>query len=56
MDHLAEEAWLCRDVSAQLAVAQQWVAELTPLAEEVVGLRQREAEARRDTEDVEKAF
>ena len=45
-----------RDVSAQLAVVQQRVAELTPLAEEAAGLRQREAEARRNTEDAERMF
>ena len=55
-DRLVEEARLYRDVSAQLAVAQQQVAELTPLAEEAAGLRQREAEAYRDKEDAEKAF
>ena len=55
-DRLTEEARLCGDVSDQLAVAQQRVAELTPLAEEAARLRQREAEARRDAEDAEKMF
>ena len=55
-DRLAKEAQLCGDVSAQLAIAQQRVAELTPLAEEAVGLRQREAEAHLDVEDAEKVF
>ena len=39
-DRLAEEARLHGDMSAQLVVAQQRVAELTPLAEEAAGLRQ----------------
>ena len=43
-------------MSAQLAVAQQRVAELTPLAEEVASLRLWETEARRDVEEAEKAF
>ena len=50
-DRLTEEDRLRGDVSAQLAAAQQRVAELTPLAEEAASLRQREVEARRDTED-----
>ena len=37
-DRLTEEIWLRGDVSAQLAIAQQRVAELTPLAEEAAGL------------------
>ena len=32
------------------------MAELTPLAEEAAGLRQREAKVRRDAEDAEKSF
>ena len=55
-DRLIEEAWLLRDVSAQLAVAQQRVAKLTPLTKEATGLRQREVEACRDTVDAKKAF
>ena len=55
-DHLTEEAWLHGDVSAQLAAAQQRVAELTPWAEEAASLRQQEAEACRDIEDAEKSF
>ena len=55
-DHLTEEARLRGDVSAQLAITQQRVAELTPLAEEVARLRQRESKARWDAEDVKKAF
>ena len=38
-DLLIEEAWLCREVIAQLAVAQQRVVELMPLAEEAANLR-----------------
>ena len=34
-DHLVEEARLRREVTPQLVAAQQRVAELTPLAEEV---------------------
>ena len=45
-DRLTEEARLCGDVSAQLAATQRRVADLTPLAEEAAGLRQRESEAR----------
>ena len=37
-DCLTKEARLCRDVSAQLAAAQQRVVELTPLVEEAGGL------------------
>ena len=44
------------DVSAQLVAAQQRVAELTPLAEEVASLRLWETEARRDVEEAKKAF
>ncbi|XP_066373089.1 uncharacterized protein [Miscanthus floridulus] len=55
-DCLIEEARLPGDVSAQLAVAQQRVAELTPLAKEAADLRQREAEAHRNAEDAEKVF
>ena len=44
------------DVSAQLAAAQQRVAELTPLAEEAASLWLREDEAHWDAEDVEKSF
>ena len=43
------------DVSAQLVVTQQRVAELTPLAEEAASLRLREAEAHQH-EETEKAF
>ena len=43
-------------MSTQLAVAQQRVAELTPLAKEVASLRLQEAEAHRDMEEGEKAF
>ena len=50
------EARLRGDVSAQLAAAQQWVAELTPLAEEASSLRLREAAARRQEEETKKAF
>ena len=42
-------------MSAQLAIAQQRVAELTPLAEEAASLRLREAEAHQH-EETEKAF
>ena len=37
-DHITKEAWLHGDVRAQLAAAQQRVAELTPLAEEADNL------------------
>ena len=43
-------------MTAQLTAAQQRVAELTPLAEEAANLRSRVAEARRDANEVEKAF
>ena len=55
-DRLVEEAQLCGDVAAQLAVAQQRVTELTPLAKEADSLRLREAEARRHEEETGKAF
>ena len=55
-DRLTEEARLHGDVSTQLVVAQQWVAELTPLVEEAAGLRQWEAEARRDMEEFHAMF
>ena len=51
-----EEAWLHGDMMAQLATAQQKVAELTPFAEEVGSLRSWVAEARRDADEAEKAF
>ena len=41
---------------AQLAVAQQKVAELTPLAKEAGSLRSRVAEARRHADKAERAF
>ena len=37
-DRLTEEARLRKDVSAQLATAQQRVAKLTPLVKEAAGL------------------
>ena len=55
-DRLVEEAWLNGDVAAQLAAAQQRVAELTPLAEEADSLRSRVAEARRHADEAERAF
>jgi len=55
-DRLAEEARLHGDVSTQLAVTQQRVAELTPLAKEKASVLLREAKARRDAEDAEKSF
>ena len=55
-DRLTEEARLRGDVSAQLAASQQRVAELTPLAEEAAGLRQREAKVRRDVEEIQGMF
>ena len=55
-DRLIKEAWLCREVIAQLIATQQRVVELTPLAEEAANLRSRMAEARRDADEAEKAF
>ena len=55
-DRLIEEARLHGDVSAQLAAAQQRVAELTPLAEEAAGLLQREAEVHWDAEEAHRMF
>ena len=52
-DCLIDEAWLHRDVTAQL---RQRVAELTPLAAEADDLRWWEVEACRDVEDAEKSF
>ena len=43
-------------MTAQLTIAQQRVAELTPLAEVVDSLPLWEAEARRHEEDTERAF
>ena len=37
-DHLIKEAWLHKEVMAQLAATQQKVPELTPIAEEVNSL------------------
>ena len=55
-DRLIKEARLCEEVTAQLVVAQQRVAELTPLAEEAASLRLREAEACWHEEETKKAF
>ena len=41
---------------AQLIAAQQRVAELTPLSEEVTNLQSWVAEPRRDADEAEKAF
>ena len=50
------EARLRGEVTAQLAAAQQKVAELTPIAEEENSLRLRVAEAHRHADDAERAF
>ncbi|XP_066361530.1 stress response protein NST1-like [Miscanthus floridulus] len=55
-DRLIEEARLHREVTAQLVAAQQRVAQLTPLIEEVDDLRSRVAKARRHAVEAEKAF
>ena len=55
-DHLVEEAQLCGEVTAQLVAAQQRVAELTPLAEEVDSLWSQVVEARQDADKAKKAF
>jgi len=47
---------LCREVTTQLVAAQQRVAELTPLIEEVTNLQSRVVEAHRDADVAEKAF
>ena len=44
------------EVIAQLVAAQQRVAELTPLTEEVDNLQSWVAEAYRDADEAEKAF
>ena len=43
-------------MTAQLAAAQQRVAELTPLAEDADSLRSRVVEARRHADEAERAF
>ena len=48
--------WLHGEVIAQLAAAQHRVAELTPIAEEVVDLQSWVVEGRRNANEAEKAF
>jgi len=55
-DRLIEEARLLEEVTAQLFAAQQRVAELTPLDEEVDNLRSRVADACHHTDEAERAF
>ena len=55
-DRLVEEARLHGEVTAQLVAAQQRVAELTPLTEEVDSLRLLVNETWRDADEAEKAF
>ncbi|XP_066373836.1 uncharacterized protein [Miscanthus floridulus] len=55
-DHLVEEAQLHGKAMAQLVAAQQKVAKLTPLAEEVGSLRSQVAEAHRHANEAERVF